>query len=83
MSFLAEIVAKVVAALLAFWSGERQRRENATAREELGAARAEAAGRREAAERVAAARVEEAKADAAHAKKSDDDAFDPEFRRDA
>ena len=83
MSFFAEIVAKIVAALLAFWSGERQRRESNEAREELGAARAEAAGRREAAERVAAARREEAKADAAHAQKSDDDAFDPEFRRDA
>ena len=42
MSFLAEIVAKVVAALLAFWAGERQRREGNEAREDLGAARAEA-----------------------------------------
>ena len=42
LSLIPEIVAKVVAALLAWWSGERQRRESATAREELGAARAEA-----------------------------------------
>ena len=83
MSLIADIIAKVVAAFLAFWSGERQRRESNEAREKLGAARAEATGRREAAERVAEARREEAKADAAHAKKSDDDAFDPEFRRDA
>ena len=83
MSFVADIIAKVVAALLAWWSGERQRRENAIAREDLGAAKAEAAGRREAAERVVTARREEAKADGAHAKEPDDDAFDQEFRRDA
>jgi len=83
VSLIADIIAKLFAALLAFWSGERQRRENAIAREELGAARAEATGRREAAERVAAARREEAKADAAHSRDDTDDAFDPEFRRDA
>lgn len=81
MAFVADIIAKLFAALLAFWSGERQRRESNEAREELGAARAESAGRRDAAERVAAARREEANADAAHALKSDDEAFDPEFRR--
>ena len=83
MTLIADIIAKLFAALLAFWSGERQRRENAIAREDLGAAKAEAAGRREAAERVVTARREEAKADGAHAKEPDDDAFDPEFRRDA
>lgn len=83
MSFVADLIAKVVAAFLAFLAGERQRRENAIAREDLGAAKAEAAGRREAAERVVTARREEAKAGGAHAKEPDDDAFDPEFRRDA
>jgi hypothetical protein len=41
MSIVADIVAKVVAALLAYWSGERQRRESNEAREDLGATRAE------------------------------------------
>ena len=41
MSLIADIIAKILAALLAFWSGERWRRENAAAREDLGATRAE------------------------------------------
>lgn len=81
MSLIAEIVAKVVAAFLAFWSGERQRRESNEAREELGAAKATAAGQRETAERVAAANRAEIAAANVHSRDATDAAFDGEFER--
>lgn len=81
MSLIADIIAKVVAAFLAFVAGERQRRDNDAAREALGAAKASAKGAQEAAERVAQANLTEAGADALHASDKTDDAFDREFER--
>lgn len=81
MTFLADLIAKLFAAFLAYWAGERQRRDTAKALEEAGAFKAIAAGQQEAAERIAQARREEAKADAAHVSADDDSAFDTEFRR--
>ena len=81
MNFLADLIAKLFAALLAFWSGERQRRESNQAHEELGASKAVAAGHRTVAKRVEKARIEEAKAEASHVQSDDDSAFDKDFRR--
>lgn len=81
MSIIADIIAKVVAAFLTWWSGERQRREAAIAREDLGAARAEANGLRAAEDRATEARQIEAEAKTAHSKDNTDDAFLGEFRR--
>lgn len=82
MSIIAEIVAKILATLLSWWSSESARRESNKAHEELGAAKAIAKGAQEAAERVELARKTEAEADAIHAKDASDTAFLQEFRRD-
>lgn len=42
MSWLADLIAKVVTALLAFWAGERQRADDIAAHEAKGAAEADA-----------------------------------------
>ena len=81
LSLIPEIIAKVVAALLAFWAGERQRRENEIAREELGAARAESAGLRANAAREAQAQLERSRVEAQHSRDATDAAFDGEFER--
>ena len=81
MSLIADILAKLFAAFLAFWAGERQRRENDAAREALGAAKATAKQAQEAAARVAQANLTEAGADSLHAVDKTDEAFDREFER--